>query len=78
MIKNIRGSIMAVEVLPEYETETEQEIDIYLESGPTIEMFVTSDEARILKQNIGTVANFDISDVTLCGVHARATNFQFE
>lgn len=78
MLKNIRGSIMAVEVLPEYETETEQEIDIYLESGPTIEMLVTSEETKILKERIGKIANFEISDVTMCGVHARAVDFKFE
>lgn len=78
MIKEIRGAIMAVTVLPEYESEYEQEIDICLESGPTIEMSVPSDIVSSLKSQIGRMAKFDISDVTLCGQHARATSFEFE
>jgi Ni,Fe-hydrogenase III large subunit len=77
MIKQICGSIARVNVLPEYETEYEQEIDIYLESGPTIEMCVPAEIAEQLMQNIGTVAMFDISDMTICGQHARASGFKF-
>lgn len=78
MLKHIVGAIMSVEVLPEYEQEFEQEIDICLESGPTIEMMVPSDIAESLKRRIGDVAKFDISDVSMCGQHARAVSVKFE
>lgn len=77
-MKHIIGAIMSVEILPEYEQEYEQEIDICLESGPTIEMSVPSDIVDSLKARIGSVAKFDISDVSLCGQHARAVAVNFE
>jgi len=78
MIKKIVGTIASVQVLPEYEREREQEVDIYLESGPTIEMCVTPEDVQDLMEHLGKVAKFDISDVTLCGQHARATGYEIE
>lgn len=77
MIREIIGAIVNVSVVPEYEQLEEQEIDIHLESGPTIEMYVPVETAQKLRNSIGSTVTFQISDVTMCGQHARATSFTF-
>lgn len=70
--------ILEVNVLPEYEGQHDQEIDIVLDSGPTVQMCVTEDTVDILRNSRFSLMSFDITDRTPCGQHVRAINFQFE
>lgn len=77
MLHKICGTIVSVSVVPEYENEAEQEIDIHLDSGPIIEMCVTEDVVESLKGRINSLASFDVTDRTPCGQHARAISVEF-
>lgn len=75
MLDKISGMIVGVNVLPEYETEHEQEIDIILDSGPIVEMCVPEDIVNNLRSQLKSVATFDITDRSPCGQYVRAINF---
>lgn len=76
ILDKINGTIIDVQTLPEYEGEAELEIDILLDSGPVVEMCVTEDVVKRLRDNIHKTACFDITDRSPCGQHARAVAFE--
>lgn len=75
MLDKISGMIVEVNVLPEYETEHDQEIDIVLDSGPIVEMCVTEEVVSMLRAQKNKVATFDITDRSPCGQYVRAIEY---
>lgn len=76
VLDKINGTIIDVQTLPEYEGEHDQEIDILLDSGPIVEMCVTEEVVKRLRDNIHKTVCFDITDRSPCGQHARAIAFE--
>lgn len=77
MLDKISGMIVEVNVLPEYEGEHDQEIDIILDSGPIVEMCVTEEFVQQIRSKIRSVATFDITDRSPCGQYVRAIDLEF-
>lgn len=77
MLDKISGMIVEVKVLPEYEGEYDQEIDIILDSGPIVEMCVTEEFVQQLRCNVHSVVTFDITDRSPCGQYVRAIDLEF-
>jgi hypothetical protein len=76
VLEIISGTIIDVQVVTEYENEHDQEIDILLDSGPTVEMCVTEDVVKRLRSNLLKTISFEITDRSPCGQHARAISFE--
>lgn len=76
MLSKVRGTILGIHVLPEFEGDYDQEIDIFLECGPTVEMCVTEDIVELLRNSTNKEAEFEITDRSPCGNCARAINFE--
>ena len=78
MLSKISGTILEVNVLPEYETEIEQEIDIVLDDGLLVEMCVTKDVLAMLRSSIRKTATFEITDHSPCGQYTRAKSWKIQ
>ena len=76
ILDKINGTIIEVQILPEYEGEAELEIDILLDSGPVVEMCVTEEAVKKLYSNLHKTVCFDITDRSPCGQHVRAVAFE--